>query len=61
MMNIFIDDAPSNKVVKDVVSMADKGIKKMKGMKLYKVIYMINHDFDDDDDDDDDDDNNDRW
>jgi len=53
MMNISIDDAPSTKVVKDVVRMADKGIKKMKGMKLYKVIYMINHD--------DDDDNDDRW
>ena len=48
MMNIFIDDVPSTKVVKDVVS-----IKKMKGMKLYKVLYMINHDFDDDNDDDD--------
>jgi hypothetical protein len=32
MMNIFIDDAPSTKVVKDVVSMADTGIKKMKGI-----------------------------
>lgn len=34
MMNIFIDDVPSTKLVKDVVSMADKGIKKMKGMNL---------------------------